>query len=145
MVQPTRHPKTGIYRVRLAIPAPLRDTAQQLYGVKSEFKVNLQTRDAAEAKRKAPAAVEQAQSMLMAVRQAASSAPGEVTEPDIQAIAGEVYSEQSALFADDPGPIETWASDCVLDQIEQVEPTTRDSCSRSASDPWPHQHAVLGR
>jgi len=45
MVQPTKRPASCVYRVRQDIPAPLRDTAERLYGVRSEFVVNLRTRE----------------------------------------------------------------------------------------------------
>jgi hypothetical protein len=48
-------------RTLAALAAP-RGCIKQPYGVTAKFKVNLETKDAAEAKRKAPAAMEQVQS-----------------------------------------------------------------------------------
>jgi hypothetical protein len=49
MIRPIKHPRTGVYRVRLEIPAPLRDTAKALFGVRREFILNLETKDPAKA------------------------------------------------------------------------------------------------
>ena len=57
MAMPTKHPKTGIYRVRVSIPARLRDSAHRLLGVKTELIENLKTKDAKEAVRLGPAAL----------------------------------------------------------------------------------------
>ena len=52
MTRPSQHPKTGIYRVRVAIPAPLRDLAKQQLGVSRELVENLRTKDPAEARKR---------------------------------------------------------------------------------------------
>ncbi len=72
MTRPTPHPKTGVFRVRVAIPAPLRETALRLYGRRSEFIESLKTKDRADAKRLAPAAVARLQEMIDAARNAAA-------------------------------------------------------------------------
>jgi hypothetical protein len=111
MTQPTRHPKSGVYRVRQAIPADLKETAMRLYGVRGEFTVNLDTRDPAEAKRRAPAALATVQGKLQAVRRAmvAPPAPPRVlTERDVQALAGTFYRQRIADDGDDPGGVENW-------------------------------------
>lgn len=56
MAAPTKHPKTGTYRVRLAIPTHLRDTTATLYGKRAELIANLGTKDAKRAKGLADAA-----------------------------------------------------------------------------------------
>ena len=37
MTRPTKHPKTGTFLVRVAIPAPLREMTQRLFGVRAEI------------------------------------------------------------------------------------------------------------
>ena len=56
MASPTKHPKTGTYRVRIAIPAHLRETTARLYGRRAEFIESLGTKDAREARGLADAA-----------------------------------------------------------------------------------------
>ena len=55
MTRPSRHPKSGVFRIRKVIPEPLRDAAQRLYGVRAEFIETLATKNEAEARRLAPA------------------------------------------------------------------------------------------
>ena len=52
MTRPTKHPKTGIYRVRKAVPESLRP-----FVGRREVTVNLRTREPREAAAKAPAAL----------------------------------------------------------------------------------------
>lgn len=56
MIRPTKHPKSGTYVIRMAIPEALQDSAKALFGVRAEFRENLHTKDAAEARLRAPAA-----------------------------------------------------------------------------------------
>ena len=54
MIRPTRHPTSGVYRLRLGIPARLRDAAKMLHGVRAELIESLGTLDAKEAKPSVP-------------------------------------------------------------------------------------------
>ena len=45
MMSPTKHPRSGTYRLRLAIPTHLRDTTQRLCGCRAELIENLKTKD----------------------------------------------------------------------------------------------------
>ena len=45
MIRPTKHPKSGTYVLRLAIPADLGETCKRLYGVRAELRENLGTKD----------------------------------------------------------------------------------------------------
>jgi hypothetical protein len=45
MIRPTKHPKSGVYRLRLAVPAPLRGITALLCGRHAELIENLQTKD----------------------------------------------------------------------------------------------------
>ena len=56
MMRPTKHPRSGTYRLRLAIPAHLRETTERLYGRRAELIENLETKDWREAKQRAPEA-----------------------------------------------------------------------------------------
>ena len=123
MTRPTPHPKSHVYRVRVAIPASLRETAQRLYGRRSEFIESLGTKDPKEAKRMAPAAIARLQAKLeVAKRAAAGAAPLHLTERDIQALAGERYLAILAEHDDDPGNPESLdlAIGGQADQLEQV-------------------------
>ena len=37
MTAPTKHPKSGVYRIRTTVPLNLRGTTDRLFGVKREF------------------------------------------------------------------------------------------------------------
>ena len=94
MTRPTKHPKTGTFLVRVAIPAPLREMTQRLFGVRAELRENLKTKDPAEAKRLAPAAVGRLQAMLERTREVVAAAPEQPLAREIAALAGEFYRRQ---------------------------------------------------
>ena len=54
MTAPTRHPKTGVYRIRIAIPPHLRDITQRDHGKRAEFIETLGTKEPKETKARAP-------------------------------------------------------------------------------------------
>jgi integrase len=118
-----------MYRVRVAIPQPLRATAKALYGVRAEFIENLKTKSRTEAKARAPAAVARLQGKLSAIRRAAEGAPDRVSERDIEVLAGEWFRDRVDTFGDDPGRPETWecARDVLYDQLEPVDPNDPES------------------
>ena len=122
MSSPTKHPKTGTYRVRLAIPKHLRETTERLYGKRAELIANLATRDAKEARRLAPAATGQLRAMLEEAERAVSGAASQrVTAHQIDALAGVFYRRQVAQFGDDPGDEAGWEAE--LDRLsDQIEP-----------------------
>ena len=103
MTRPTTHPRTGGYLVRIAIPADLRETAMRLYGVGREFRENLRTKDAAQAKRLAPDAIARLADKIARTR---SAVAGELPTPssrEIAALAGEWYRRKvGAQHAGDP-------------------------------------------
>lgn len=72
MTRPTRHPRTGIYWVRKAVPPALREIVGRRELIRS-----LKTKDPAEAKRLAPAAVAEFDGVIAEARQrlAAPDAP----------------------------------------------------------------------
>ena len=121
MTAPTKHPRSGIYRVRIAIPAHLREVAYRLYARRAEFQESLGTSELREAKRLAPAAVARIEVKLALVRNAAAGRSAHVSERDIQSIAGEWYRAQEAEWADDPGRPENWENSPQADQVVQTE------------------------
>lgn len=108
MVRPTKHRRTGIYLVRLAVPPPLRETAKGLFGAGWELTENLRTKDPGTARDAAPAAVERLKAKMDAVRAAHSGTPLRVPEQAIQALAGQFYREQMDRWGADPGPVSRW-------------------------------------
>lgn len=99
--RPTLHPKAGVFIVRKAIPRPL---AKSLFGVRAEFIENLGTKDEAEARKLAPAALARAEAKLATLRKAQAEAPAVLSEEDAHTLAGLWYREQMDLLGADPGP-----------------------------------------
>lgn len=101
MTHPTRHPKTGTYLLRVAIPEPLRATTKQLFGVCRELRENLGTKSAAEARKRAPAALARLQAKLARAQAAAEAqthahscectAAGTPSQREIAALSGALY------------------------------------------------------
>ncbi len=91
MTRPTKHPRTGTYLVRLAIPQELRETTKRMFGVQAEFQENLKTKDPTEAKHRAPEALARLRSKLDRARAIVAEAPAAPTRKEIAALAGEWY------------------------------------------------------
>lgn len=102
MTRPTRHPKTGPYVVRLAIPAELRDAAKTLFGVQRELRENLRTKDAREARRLAPDALARLRAKVEQARRVAAEEPQEPTGREIAALAGLWYRQCVGADITDP-------------------------------------------
>jgi hypothetical protein len=111
MVRPTKHPTTGIYRIRLAVPEPLRGTAKALFGAGRELVENLNTKDCATARAAAPAAVARLHAKLEAVREAHAGVASRVPEQAIQALSGAFYREQMDRWGADPGHASRWEAE----------------------------------
>lgn len=120
MARPTKHPRTGIYHVRLAVPEPLRATAKALLGAGRELVENLRTKDPKVAKEAAAAAVARLQAKLAAVRDAHAGLPPKVPEQAIHALAGAFYREQMDHWGADPGHARRWEAEqfAILDAAE---------------------------
>jgi hypothetical protein len=86
MLRPTRHPRTGTYRLRLAIPRHLRDTTKRLYGRRAELIENLLTKDPKAAKALAPATQARLREMLERAERAASEVPAEPSARELAAL-----------------------------------------------------------
>lgn len=123
MTRPTKHPETGTYRVRLAIPKPLGDTAKRLYGRRAELIENLHTKDPKEARRLSPAALARLQQMLSDIQRAAKVESTPPSERDIQGLAGDHYRTVLEAYGDNPGEpgMLDDALDALESQIEQVD------------------------
>ncbi|HEV7268741.1 MAG TPA: DUF6538 domain-containing protein [Falsiroseomonas sp.] len=114
MCRPTRHPKTGVYRIRKAVPADLRDAVG-----KWELIETLGTKDPAEAIRLAPDVMKRLEARIAKAR--ASRLPGRpMSLREIMAHCGEWYREQVALHESDPGSAEGWDAvhDELVDQLQ---------------------------
>ncbi len=116
MAAPTKHPKTGTYRVRLAIPMHLRDTTATLYGKRAELIANLGTKDAKRAKGLADAAASGLRAQLETAERAFRGDAPQLTEHDVQALAGLFYRREVEAYGADPRPEAGW--DMVLEQLD---------------------------
>lgn len=94
MSRPVKHPKTGVYYFRKAVPEDLR----ALVG-KREEKVSLGTKNPADAKLAHARIAEEVEARWKALR----SQPEPLTQKQVVALSGEVYREWLALFTDNPG------------------------------------------
>ena len=110
MIEPTKHSKSGRYRIRLTIPAALRGTAKKLYGVGAEFTANLNTTDKREALARAPAALAELKGKLKLVEALHSGDLKALSKRELRALAGEWYKEAVALNEDNPSSYEGWAA-----------------------------------
>lgn len=102
MTRPTRHPKTGTYVVRLAIPAELREAAKTLFGVQRELRENLRTKDAREARRLGPDALARLRAKIEQARRIAVEEPQEPIAREIAALAGLWYRQRVGADVADP-------------------------------------------
>ena len=113
MIRPTKHPKTGVYRLRKAVPPSLRGIVG-----KRELIVSLRTKDPAIARKLAPEALRGIEAQLEKAR--AASLPGcALTFREIAALCGVWYRREVAEFEDDPGDPAGWeaADDALLDKL----------------------------
>lgn len=119
MSRPTKHPKTGVYQIRRRVPKAL----QAIIG-KAERVISLGTKDAEEAKRRAPAANRKIDEEFAAARAALGPAR-RLSHRDITALCGELYRETVGLWEDDPGLAEDWAAyaDHLYDKLERDSET----------------------
>ncbi len=108
MTEPTKHSKSGRYRVRLAIPAEYRATAKALYGVGAEFTENLNTSDYREARTFAPIALARLTAKLELVKGMHSGNMKSLSQRELRGLAGQWYIEAVAANEDNPGSAEAW-------------------------------------
>lgn len=110
MPQPYKHPKTGVYWYRKVVPKPLRATIG-----KREIKRSLKTKDPTEAKRVHVEVAAEVERYL----QAQSSVPTSLTNYQITALGGVLYSETVSRMAEDPGSPGVW------EQLERLDAQAR--------------------
>ena len=124
MTRPTKHPKTGVYRLRKQIPAPLRDVAAKLFGVRGELITSLGTKDPDEARQRAPIEIARLEVRMAAIRAASKAGTiSPLTAKQVQALAGQFYAEEAAKWEDNPGPPAYWEEALwkIHDQAEYVD------------------------
>ena len=138
VTRPTQHPKSRTYRLRLAIPVELRETAKGLYGVQREFIANLGTADKHEAWAKTGEALAGLQEKLAAVRAAAAGQIPRLTTRQIAALEGQFYKQQLALWEDNPGRAHRWRDQ--RGHLEDCLEVSGDPADRST---W-KQEPVMG-
>jgi hypothetical protein len=131
MVEPTKHSKSGRYRIRLTIPAALRGTAKKLYGVGVEFIANLNTTDKREALARAPAALADLKGKLKLVEALHTGDLRALSQRELRALAGEWYKEAVALNEDNPSSYEGW---------DAYRSDLLDALTFPDGDPDGHQH-----
>jgi hypothetical protein len=124
MTRPTKHPRTGVYRVRIAVPSALRAVVG-----KRELVSSLRTKDAAEARRLAPAVVQRFQNEIAAARGESRT----LTLTEIDGLCGTWHQEQMARWGADPGKQEDW--DVYTDlQAEKWQPDEYETLCEPTGD-----------
>lgn len=98
MTRPTKHPRTGFYRIRKAVPAALRP----IIG-KREIEINLRTKDPAVAKREAPAAIARVESQIAAARAQQAGHGRALSDREVWALVGAWRRELVAAVEEAPG------------------------------------------
>jgi len=98
MPRPQRHPKSGVYRTRVAVPYDLRETVG-----KAELIESLGTKDRAEAAGKHLTVYARMVATLAAAREEQGGVTRGVTPREIAAMAGEVYRAGVATAEANPG------------------------------------------
>lgn len=115
MTRPTKHPETGVYRIRVRVPQDIRDAVG-----KSERIASLETKSPKEAAAKAPSAIAKIRAEFNAAR-AASGPPRRLTNKEIIAQAGAWYRDTVSEWEDDPGPPTGWEAweDMLFAELER--------------------------
>lgn len=146
MASPTKHPKTGTYRVRLGIPMHLRDTTATLYGRRAELIANLGTKDAKRAKSLADAAAGRLRAQLEAAERAFQGDAPQLTGHDVQALAGLFYRREVERYGTDPGPADGW--DIALERLDEQcdpDPDGSGNVTLTVSDTGPARELLAER
>src|SRR5690349_6226741 len=109
MVSPWRHPKTGVFYFRQAVPAALREPVATILGRPGkptwELKWSLRTHDLREAKARMPDALKKAAAILDAARKGARA----LTEREAHALAGLWYQRKARQWESNPNAADEWA------------------------------------
>ena len=136
MASPSKHPESNVYRVRVAVPARLRDVCGRLYGSRWELIENLATKDPKEARDLADAARLRLKDKLKAAEAVHQGEQANLSDRDVHALAGAFYRSQVAAVGDNPGDPEHWAAvkDALNDHVlveddyggHSIVPTTEE-------------------
>jgi len=116
MTRPTRHPQTGIYRLRRRVPKDL----QAILG-KTEEKRSLGTKDPEEAKIRFVQALTEIDARWASLRRGQRT----LSEQDAHALAKQVYADWLAKHAANPSQPTTWdlhLGDVVADRLGKEQP-----------------------
>lgn len=115
MSRPQKHPRSGVYRARKAVPKDLRAVVG-----KRELIETLRTKDPAEAKRLHPAAMARLEAVLAAARAQAAGKTTRLTPRQIAEIAGEVYRQEVRDAEASPGSVAAReaAQSALLDRLD---------------------------
>ena len=128
MIRPTKHQRSGVYRLRLAIPKRLQATSERLYCRLAEFIESLGTKDA---KRLAPEAEIRLGGRLAVVEADHPGAPLTLTDRQCLALAGEWYRNKVMAAGDSPGSTHV----CSLGRSALWDRVERDPNASSTRDP----------
>jgi integrase len=102
MPHPTRHPKSGVYAARVAIPKHLRAIVARQHGRTAvEFRENLGTRDKVEAVRRSRAVFERFDGWLRAAEAELKGIHDRLTDHDISVLCGRWLAAKEAESRDD--------------------------------------------
>ena len=115
MARPTKHPKSGVYRVRRAVPDDLRSVV-----AKRELIQTLDTKDPAEAKRRAPPVVARFDAVLEAARRELKGDVAPLSPREVAELAGAVYHAETKRAAEDWGDVTQREAerDALLDRLD---------------------------
>ncbi len=136
MTAPTRHPKSHVYRIRLTIPAHLRETTKRLYAVSRELTQTLGTKDPKEAKRLAPAVIEWLQGRLRVAEAEYAGQTIRLSDREISALCGQWLARQESLSRESiPEAVETYEAraDFLADVLRGYEDEEADHMGQDAA------------
>ena len=94
MPHPIPHPKSGVYRARIAIPAHLRDIIEREHGKRTELTENLKTKEKAEAIRRSRPVFERFDRWLQAAQAEHEGRAVILSDRDIEVLCGQWIARQ---------------------------------------------------
>jgi integrase len=129
MTRPTKHPATSVYRIRKVVPKDIRPVIGT-----GERIISLETKDPAEAMKRAPAALGKIAREFAAAR-AALGPERSLSHREVIALCGALYRETVAHWEDDPGEAEGWElfADHLYGELER-DALTGDPTGPSTAD-----------
>ena len=136
MVSPFRHPKTGVFQFRKAVPESLRIGVARVLGRAGspvwELKWTLSTHSLREAKKLMPAAMARADAILDAARNGARS----LTDREAHALSGLWYQRKLQLWEADPADAEGWEGWDIAIPTDKYTEETEDDEHPVVSKQW---------